>query len=157
MIQPVFELDPSGGQVVVTRFECPSLRTLGFLFLLHHRVKRSVRKQSTGFLGVRTVIDWRRRVLLSVSLWIDIESIYTMGDVMEHVLAARVPRKLGVATACGVYCFAGDWRRVMFQVRTAEARSPLRQVRPPRAATARKEYRWTAKLVHRGGENANSD
>lgn len=120
----MLELEPGGGQVVVTRFECPSLGTLLLLLALHVRVKRAVRRHADGFIAVRTVVDWRRRSLLSISLWEDLESVYSMGGVNRHILAARVPDRLGIATASGIYCFVGDWRRVMFHSRIA-ARSPL--------------------------------
>jgi hypothetical protein len=123
-VEPMFDLDPSGGQVVVTRFECPHLPALLMLLVLHHRVKRAVRRQAHGFLGVRMLIDWRRRSLLSISLWKDLDSVYSMGEVPRHVLATRVPDRLGVVTASGVYCFVGDWRRVMFGSECT-ARSPL--------------------------------
>jgi hypothetical protein len=122
---PAFELDPSGGQVVVTRFECSSLWTLGALLLLHQRVKHAVSKQAEGFLGAKTLVQWRRRTMLSITLWENIQSVYTMGNVMQHVRASKVPHRIGVATNCGVYCFAGDWRRVMFHVEGVQSHSPL--------------------------------
>jgi hypothetical protein len=107
-------LDPAGGQVIVTRFECPGVFTLGYLAMLHWRIKREVRRSAEGLIAARAVLDWRRRILFSVTLWRDIESVYAMGDVRGHVAAARIPARLGIRTRCGVFCFAGDWRRVMF-------------------------------------------
>jgi hypothetical protein len=111
----LFDLDPTGGQVVVTRFECGGLVNLLTLLVLHVRIKRAVRRQTDALIGSRVMVDWRRRVMFSVSMWPDIESVYAMGEVTRHVLAARLPRRLGVRTACGVFCYAGDWRRVMFR------------------------------------------
>jgi hypothetical protein len=127
---PVIELDPTGGEVVVTRFECGSLVNLLVLLVLHLRLKRDVRRRASGFLGARPVVDWRRRTLLSVSLWTDLDSIYSMGDVPRHVSVVRIPSRLGVRTTCGVFCFGGDWRRVMFGGQ-AVARSPLHPLPPP--------------------------
>ena len=123
-IEPFLQLYPDGGQVVVTRFECGSVARLLAIRLLHARLKRDVQRTAKGFIAVRTVIDWRRRAMLSISLWESLDSIYTMGDVREHVSAVRLPSRLGVATACGIYCLVGDWRRVMFRGATV-TRSPL--------------------------------
>jgi hypothetical protein len=123
-IEPVLELHPAGGQVVVTRFECGSMSRLVAIRLLHARLKRHVRRGATGFIAVRTVTDWRRRTMLSISLWESLDSIYSMGEVRRHVAASRVPGRLGVATTCGIYYLVGDWRRVMFGG-AADTRSPL--------------------------------
>lgn len=123
-IEPILELEPAGGQVVVTRFECGSLASLAAIRLMHIRLKHDVRRHATGFIAVRTVTSWRRRTMLSISLWESLDSIYSMGEVPQHVAAARVPVKLGVATTCGIYSLVGDWRRVMFGG-AATARSPL--------------------------------
>ncbi|MEN3359653.1 MAG: hypothetical protein V7637_3635 [Mycobacteriales bacterium] len=128
--EPVIELDPAGGEVVVTRFECPGLPSLLLLLVMHLRLKRDVRRRANGFLGARPVVDWRRRTLLSVSLWTDLESIYSMGGVPRHVSVVRIPHRLGIRTACGVFCFGGDWRRVMFGGQAA-AQSPLHPLPPP--------------------------
>jgi hypothetical protein len=101
--------------VVVTRFECPNLPVLLGLVLLHWRIKRAVHRHGKGLIGSRVVILWRRRTMLSVSLWPDLDSVYSMGGVPRHVEAARLPRRMGIRTTCGIYCFAGDWRRVMFR------------------------------------------
>jgi len=123
-LAPLLQLEPDGGQVVVTRFECPSLRTLVIIRLRHGALKRHVRRKADGFIAVRTVVDWRRRTMLSISLWRSLDSIYAMGNVRQHVAAARLPRLLGVATTCGIYYLVGDWRRVMFRG-AATTRSPL--------------------------------
>jgi hypothetical protein len=123
-LAPLLQLQPEGGQVVVTRFECPSLRALVIIRLRHSALKRHVRRKADGFIAVRTVVDWRKRTMLSISLWQSLDSIYAMGNVRQHVAAARVPRLLGVATTCGIYYLVGDWRRVMFRG-AAVTRSPL--------------------------------
>jgi hypothetical protein len=109
-----FEPDPAGGQVVVTRFECPTVLAMLAILLLHVRLKRDVRRSATGYLGGSVLRDWRRRTVLNVSLWRDLDSVYSMGKVPRHVQAARVPAKLGVITSCGVFCYVGEWTRVMF-------------------------------------------
>lgn len=126
---PLLEPDPTGGQVIVTRFECRTLPRLAWILLLHTRLKLDVRRQSSGFIGVKALVDWRMRTLRSISLWQDLDSVYSMGNVPRHVSAARVPRALGVETTCGVFCFVGDWRRVMFRS-PSQSRSPLRADRP---------------------------
>jgi hypothetical protein len=118
-----------GGQVVITRFECPDLLRLVLVVILHLRLKLDVRRQATGYLGGTLLVQWRRRCLLSVSVWHDRDSLHSMGSVPRHVQAARLPGRLGIATACGVYSFAGDWRQVMFG-RQTPPRSPLRPLHP---------------------------
>jgi hypothetical protein len=122
--EPLLELQPEGGQVVVTRFECPTVLALLAIRIRHGRLKRDVRRQAAGFIAVRTVVDWRQRTMLSISLWQNLDSIYGMGNVPRHVAAARLPAQLGVATTCGIYYLVGDWRRVMFRSDVV-ARSPL--------------------------------
>ena len=94
------------------------------LLVVHRRIARDVRRQAEGFLGVRTIVDWRRRSFLSMSVWTGLDSVYSMGAVQRHVTAARLPAQLGVDTVCGVFCFIGDWRRVMFRS-PVESHSPL--------------------------------
>lgn len=109
---------------MVTRFECRSLARLVLLIALHVRLKHHVRRRARGLIGSKALVDWRRRTLLSISLWEDLDSVYSMGGVPQHVMAARLPHRLNVATTCGVYCFAGDWRQVMFRT-PCDAHSPL--------------------------------
>lgn len=123
-VAPLLSLHPEGGQLVVTRFECGSLPALLAVRITHTRLKRHVRRGARGFLGVTAITDWRRRTMLSISLWQDLDSIYSMGDVPQHVAAARLPHRLGVSTTSGIFCLAGDWRRVMFRSDVA-TRSPL--------------------------------
>lgn len=112
------------GQVVVTRFECPTYWSLLVVLLLHARLKSEVRRNAGGFIGVKLLVDFCRRTVLSISLWKDLDSIYSMGQVPGHIEATRIPRGLGVDTTCGVFCFVGDWRRVMFGG-AGRQRSPL--------------------------------
>jgi hypothetical protein len=123
-MSPTFSLDPNRGQAMITRFECPSLAAMVVIVLLHGRIKRQVARLAEGFLGAAMLRDWRTRTVLSVSLWKDIESVYSMGNVPRHVLGARVPSRLGIRTRAGVFCYAGDWRQVMFGAGQAKP-SPL--------------------------------
>jgi hypothetical protein len=140
LIRPLLEPDPDGGQVVVTRFECRTLRNLLAIRLRHFLLGFAVRRQARGFLGIKAHVDWRRCTLLSVSLWEDIESVYTIGNVPAHVRAARLTHRLGVRTTCGIYCFTGTCKRVLFRG-DAEIRSPLRPLAdsPLRSFNTRKE------------------
>jgi hypothetical protein len=113
-VSPSFTLDPSRGQVMVTRFECPNLAAMVVVMLLHQRVKWQVARRAQGFLGAAMLTDRRTRTVLSVSLWLDIDSVYSMGSVPVHIHATRVPSRLGIQTRAGVFCYAGDWRQVMF-------------------------------------------
>ncbi|MFC0503430.1 hypothetical protein [Micromonospora costi] len=137
---PVIEPDPAKGQVVVTRFNCGNLPRMLLVLIMHVRMKRHVRRQAVGYLGIKVLVDWRQRVVLSISLWRDLDSVYSMGRVTRHVGAARAPGRLGITTTCGVFCYAGEWTRVMFGGPTRST-SPLHPPapapdRPSRPATA---------------------
>jgi hypothetical protein len=84
------------------------------IVLLHRRIKREVARLADGYLGATMLRDWRSRTVLSMSLWRDIESVYSMGEVPRHVHASRLPPRFGIRTQAGVFCYAGDWRQVMF-------------------------------------------
>jgi hypothetical protein len=113
-----------GGAVVVTMFACRTRGDVLLLWWLHFRLKPAVRARAPGLLGVRLFIDWRRRIVRSVSLWTDPARLYDMGEVREHVAATRIPARRGIATSCGVYTYQGDWRTLMFGMESA-AMSPL--------------------------------
>jgi hypothetical protein len=112
------------GQVAITRFECRTLLRLLLVLAMHYRVKREVRRVANGFLGATTLIQWRQRTLLSISLWRELDGIYDMGKANRHISASRMPARLGVSTACGIYAYAGDWRQIMFATPVA-ANEPL--------------------------------
>jgi len=120
--------------VVITRFECPNLPVLVYLLVLHRKVRRAVRDSADGFVTVQTFVDWRTRTLLSISVWKDLASLYSMGNVTLHITATRVPSRLGVRTSSGVYCYVGDWRRVLFRHDRAP-RPPIRPVGPDESLT----------------------
>ena len=121
------DLDTSSGCVVITRFECRSVFGLLYFIALHARLQHAVRKDAGGYVGSCAVVLWGSRTLLSISLWADLKAVYSMGNVSRHIEAARLPRRLGIATNCGIYGFAGDWRRVMFGTE-CESRSPIRPI-----------------------------
>jgi hypothetical protein len=101
------------------------------LLLVHRRIKRQVADRAQGYLGAATVRDWRHRVLLSISLWENLDSVYSMGSVPRHVEAARLPSRIGVTTKAGAFSYAGDWRRLMYDV-PAPDNSPLHKHHTPR-------------------------
>src|SRR5262249_54959441 len=70
-LSPAFTLDRSGGQVMITRFECPGLPAMVIIVLLHRWIKRQVARRADGYLGAAMVRDWRTRTVLSMSLWRD--------------------------------------------------------------------------------------
>ena len=127
-MDPLITPEPERGQVVITRFECESARGLVRLLLLHKRIKRDVRRQASGFIGVRTLVFWRSHTMLSISVWQDLDSIYSMGQVARHIHAAKRTSQLRVTTASGIFCYAGDWRKVMFRVGQPKD-TPLRPVK----------------------------
>ncbi len=111
-------------QVVITRFECPSLWRLLVILAMHYRLKKEIRRVAEGYLGGTVLVQWKQRTLLSFSLWRRLDSIYDMGRSNGHIEASRVPARLGVATSCGIYAYSGDWRQIMFGVPLA-ANEPL--------------------------------
>lgn len=100
---------------MITRFDCPSLITMLIVTRLHGRIRRRVRAQIPGFRGVALIKEWSERRLLSVSLWDESSSVRQMGEVRQHVLAARLTQRLGIATSGGVFAYAGDWRAVILE------------------------------------------
>lgn len=109
---------------MITRFECPNLSTMLIVVVAHTWIKRQVRQRAEGYLGAVMLRDWRSRTVLSISLWRDLDSVYSMGSVPRHVEASRLPHRLGVTTKAAAFCYAGDWRQVMFGAGQPKA-SPL--------------------------------
>lgn len=110
--------------MVVTYFHCGSVPRMLFIAGLHRSMRKTVGREVKGFLGVELYYDFRKRVLRSVSLWRDLASVYGMGSVYKHVAATRIPGRLSIDTACGVYEYSGDWRDVLFGAKSAQ-RPPL--------------------------------
>ena len=123
--------DPTGDArdvVVVTRFDCGTLVYLIALVLLHPWIRHQVEVDAIRMLGACRRILWRERTLLSVSLWRDVESIYSMGHCQRHISAARLPARLGIEASCGIFSLSGDWKRIMFNS-PARTRSPMRPLK----------------------------
>jgi hypothetical protein len=114
-----------GGAVVVTLFACRTRRDLALVWWLHRRVRPAVLAHTRGFLGVRLYIDWRARTLRSVSLWADPAYLYDMGKVSDHIAIARIPRRRGIQTSCGIYTYQGECAEVMFGVPPLHKPAPL--------------------------------
>jgi hypothetical protein len=103
-----------GGAVVVTLFACRTRRDIALIWWLHRRIKPAVRAHAHGFVDVRLFIDWRHRLVRSVSLWTDPAHLYEMGRVSDHVGAARIPARRGIRTSCAIYTCEGECMEVMF-------------------------------------------
>jgi len=114
-----FRANDSRGQVVVTRFECKTIPRVLVILAVHGRVSRAVRKGAEGHVGSTALVHWRERTVLSISMWHRLEDIYSMGGINRHIVAARLPARLGIATTCGIYTHAGEWQKLMFDVPTA--------------------------------------
>jgi hypothetical protein len=122
MIEPgthaVDHLEPhtrtGGSRVVITRFDCRTAVNFAVVVLLHLRIGRAVRRDTTGLLGYRLFLNWRTKTVHNVSLWDRFEHIYTMGQASRHPQATHVVTKLNIQTHCGIYRFEGDWRPLMF-------------------------------------------
>lgn len=110
--------------VFVTRFECGNILNLLVMVTLHPWIRRQIEKDTSGLVGSCHRVSWHERTILSVSLWRSLDRAYTMGSCRAHVVVARLPRRLGIATKCGVFALRGDWRAIMFGA-PAAAGSPL--------------------------------
>ena len=119
-----------GGAVVVTMFACRTRRDILLVWWLHYRIKPAIQARAPGFLDVRLFIDWRRRIVRSVSLWTDPASLYDLGEVQQHVVATRLPGRRGIQTSCGVYQYEGDCSAVMFGVGPNWKPNPLTNAYP---------------------------
>lgn len=122
---PLADRALKGGAVVVTRFACRTRRDVLLMWWLHARVKPAVKARARGFLGGRLFIDWRARTVRSVTLWSDPAHLYSMGEVPQHIEAARVPRRRGIRTTCGIYTFEGECMTTMFGVPPNDKPAPL--------------------------------
>jgi len=113
-----------GGAVVITLFACRTLRDVLLIWWLHFRLKPAVWAHAPGFLGVKLYIDWRQRLVRSVTLWSTPAGVYDMGEVREHVAATRIPRWRGIRTACGIYTYQGECMAAMFGGKPRRNRLP---------------------------------
>lgn len=71
-------------------------------------------RQVQGLVAAGMVVSRATRSMRSITLWEELDDIYGMGGVEQHVRAARVPTRCGVTTTCMVYRAAGDWREMLF-------------------------------------------
>ncbi|MFJ6854158.1 hypothetical protein ACIQM3_27180 [Streptomyces sp. NPDC091271] len=117
--------DPRG-HIALTRFECRSALNMAVVLFLHARIKREVRRIAPEFVGAAPVVLWRHRTILSVTLWRTLESMYAMGEAQSHILAARVPHKLGIRTTSGLFPYGGDWKNLLFEATVTDV-DPLHE------------------------------
>lgn len=109
---------------MITRFECPGLVAMLAVVLLHRVIERQVARRATGYIGAALVRSWRTRTVLSITLWRDLDSVYSMGEIPRHIHASRLPARMNITTRAGVFPYAGDWRHVMFDAGVPKS-SPL--------------------------------
>ena len=114
-------------RVVVTRFECGSLVKLLAVSFLHVFIRRAAVRDTHGLVLSTSHVSWGSRTLISISLWRSLRDVYSMGQCREHVMAARIPHKLGIRTACAMFRVEGDWRNVMFGA-SMPYRSPFKDL-----------------------------
>ena len=122
---PLADRPGEGGAVVVTLFACRTLRDVLLIWWLHYRLKPAVRARARGFLGVRLYIDWRQRLVRSVTLWSSPAHIYAIGEVRDHAAATRIPRRRHIRTACAVYTYEGECMAAMFGGRPRQGPNTL--------------------------------
>ncbi|HEY8472611.1 MAG TPA: hypothetical protein VIL37_08240 [Natronosporangium sp.] len=126
---PLRDRPGDGGAVVITMFNCRTRRNVLLVWWLHYRIKPAIQRVK-GFLDVRLFIDWRRRIVRSVSLWTDPAALYDLGEVGPHVAATRLPSRFGIETSCGFYQYEGDCGAVMFGVRPNRKPNPITLAHP---------------------------
>jgi hypothetical protein len=114
-------------RVVVTRFECGSLAKLLALSVLHMFIRRAAIRDTQGLVVSTSHVSWGSRTLVSVSLWRSLRDVYSMGQCREHVIAARIPHRWGIRTACAMFRVEGDWRNIMFGA-SMTYRSPFKDL-----------------------------
>lgn|SRR5690606_8771049 len=111
---PLSERPREGGAVVITLFACRTRRDVLLLWWLHFRLKPVIQARTRGLLGVRLYIDWRQRLVRTVTLWSNPAYVYDMGEVREHVAATRIPRGRAIRTTCAIYTYEGECMAAMF-------------------------------------------
>jgi len=104
--------------VVVTEFECDSLRACLGVWLRFVRGTRSIARAASGLTFSGTTVSWRDRRVVSVSGWEATESVYSLGWSRRHVEAVRwAVRHSGIRTRSVLFESAGDWRQVLLRDR----------------------------------------
>jgi hypothetical protein len=124
-------LDPAGGVLVVTRFDCDTLPRLVYLRLVHLVLSRRIRRAlGETLLFVSTFTELRTRRVTSVTAFARLEDLYRMGTVGDHIKGAKLVARKRFRTSAGLFPYAGDWRHVMFDS-AAHSPSPLHAYGPP--------------------------
>ncbi|MGI5245256.1 hypothetical protein [Dactylosporangium sp. CA-139066] len=109
------QLDPAGGVLVVTRFDCDTLFRLVYMRLVHLVLSRRVsRALGETLLFVSTFTEVRTRRVISVTAFGRVEDLYRMGTVGDHIRGAKLVARKRFRTSAGIFPYGGDWRRVMF-------------------------------------------
>lgn len=82
---------------------------------LHRKLKRRIVRRLAGLDDVILSYDWSNRIIRNISIWSNINLIYGMGEIPEHVRLSRLPSRMGITTSCEVFSSIGDWRHVLFE------------------------------------------
>lgn len=116
--------DPSGGVLVVTRFDCGTLWRLAFMRIVYAVLESRIRRRLDGLLFISTFSDIRSRRVISVSAFGSLDDLYQMGSVTDHIKGAHLVSRLRFPTSGGIFPYAGDWRHILFDL-PAQSPSPL--------------------------------
>ena len=104
--------------VVVTEFECDSLRACLGVWWRFVRGTRAITRVASGMTFSTTTVSWRYRRVVSVSGWEATESVYSLGWSRRHTAAVRwAIRRDGIRTRSVLFESAGDWRHVLLRDR----------------------------------------
>lgn len=106
-------MPPQPGALVLTTFRCRNLLSFFTFMLLHWRLKRDVRTQAEGFLGVTLYSDRSRRLHRSISLWRDPSCVMSMGSVKRHIFAVHQANQWIDESSCVIYSNPEDWRKLL--------------------------------------------
>lgn len=115
---------PTGtiGCVIVNEFIAPSVFDLIRVIVSHRIVAAAVRRHGAGLVDHALAVDWRHRTATSVSLWVSAATLYSIGNVREHVWAARMTSRLGIQTRCSYFSLSGTCVDTMYgHVSTSES------------------------------------
>jgi len=110
--------------VVVTRFDCRTLWRLVFMRMVHVVLGRRIRRGLDGLLFASTFIEIRSRRVISISAFGTLDDLYQMGSVADHIKGAHLASRLDLRTSAGIFPYAGDWRRILFDA-PGQSPSPL--------------------------------
>ncbi len=106
---------------VCVRFQCDKRRHLLHLRLRAWRIEREVKRTRAAYVTGKTRLRWRERELISLSIWSDQASMFSMGGCARHIDAAHYALNHGVRFQSDIMDTVGSWSQVMRRAFEAKA------------------------------------